>query len=44
MKIIFLDFDGVMDTSTYNSYLVKNNMPNAIITGDLFLIHSAFHI
>ncbi len=27
MNIIFLDFDGVMDTGYYDSYLVSNNLP-----------------
>ena len=27
MNIIFLDFDGVMDTAYYDAYLLKNNLP-----------------
>ena len=27
MNIIFLDFDGVMDTASYDMYLVKNGLP-----------------
>lgn len=26
-NIIFLDFDGVMDTASYDMYLVANNLP-----------------
>ena len=28
MKIIFLDFDGVLDTAFYDSYLEQHNMPS----------------
>lgn len=27
MNIIFLDFDGVMDTASYDLYLVRNDLP-----------------
>lgn len=27
MNIIFLDFDGVMDTASYDLYLMRNNLP-----------------
>ena len=27
MKIIFLDFDGVMDTAFYDAFLIKHNLP-----------------
>ncbi len=27
MNIIFLDFDGVMNTASYDLYLVRNNLP-----------------
>lgn len=35
-KIIFLDFDGVMDTESYDSYLVNNNIPNVDEYGPVF--------
>ena len=28
LKIIFLDFDGVLDTAFYDSYLEQSNMPS----------------
>lgn len=34
--VIFLDFDGVMDTEAYDSYLVQNNMPNVDEYGPVF--------
>lgn len=34
--VIFLDFDGVMDTGSYDSYLVNNNMPNVDEYGPVF--------
>lgn len=33
MKIIFLDFDGVMDTAFYDSYLVKHHLPEVDSVG-----------
>lgn len=35
-KIIFLDFDGVMDTESYDSYLVNHNIPNVDEYGPVF--------
>lgn len=35
-RVIFLDFDGVMDTGSYDSYLVNNNMPNVDEFGPVF--------
>lgn len=34
--VIFLDFDGVMDTESYDSYLVNHNMPNVDEYGPVF--------
>lgn len=33
MNIIFLDFDGVMDTASYDMYLVRNVLPECDETG-----------
>ena len=33
MNIIFLDFDGVMDTASYDAYLVKNDLPECDADG-----------
>lgn len=35
-KIIFLDFDGVMDNGKYDLYLNKNNLPEKDEFGVLF--------
>ena len=35
-RVIFLDFDGVMDTESYDSYLVNHNMPNVDEYGPVF--------
>lgn len=35
-KIIFLDFDGVMDTAYYDHYLVKNGLPETDKYGCVF--------
>ena len=33
LKIIFLDFDGVLDTAFYDSYLEQHNMPSCDESG-----------
>lgn len=33
MNIIFLDFDGVMDTAYYDAYLVRNDLPESDANG-----------
>ncbi len=36
MRVIFLDFDGVMDTAYYDMMLVKSGMPECDKYGPIF--------
>ena len=44
MNIIFLDFDGVMDTASYDMYLVRMVCRNAMRKGVRYSTQSASRI